>query len=262
MIDSENPDFAGHNALILKAIAEGGLHFAVQRIHKVDDASEILYAECLARLTDAEGTVHEAGAFVPQLERLDCTFDLDFRMLDMVLHALAADSALVLGCNLSAANLSAPSRFAEVLSLVMRQPELASRLVVEITETYPLVGNAIEHLKMIRALGCLIAIDDFGTGFATPARLLQVAADIVKIDASFVQDIRPGRDGRDSLQHMVGFASCVAPLIVVEGIETEAEYEAARYAGATHMQGFLLSRPDAPPQSGEKRGHGRLREAG
>ncbi|HEY0121452.1 MAG TPA: EAL domain-containing protein [Rhizobium sp.] len=229
-----------HNALILEAIAGGGLSFAVQRIHKIETIEDILYAESLARVMDAEGMVHTAGSFMP---RLDDWFDLDLRILDMVLSALAADSTLILGCNLTAANLSAPDRFADIFGRITRQPELTPRLVVEITETHPLIGAAVERLKMIRALGCRIAIDDFGVGFATPANLLQVSADIVKIDASFVRDNRPGRDGRDSLYHMVGFASCIAPVVVVEGVETKAQFEAARAAGATHVQGFLLSRP-------------------
>jgi EAL domain-containing protein (putative c-di-GMP-specific phosphodiesterase class I) len=105
---------------------------------------------------------------------------------------LAADETLVLGCNLSVASLSHPDRFADIFGRITHQPELSSRLVVEITETYPLVGTAIERVRMIRSLGCRIAIDDFGSGFATPASLLQVSADIVKIDAAFLRDNRRG----------------------------------------------------------------------
>jgi len=245
-----------HGARILKAIAGGGLSFVVQQIHEIENISDILYAESLARVTDAEGVVHTGGSFVPQL---DDWFDLDMKMLDMVLSALAADATLILGCNLTAANLSVPDRFADIFSRMTRQPDLARRLVVEITETHPLIGAAVERLKMIRALGCRTAIDDFGVGFATPANLLRVSVDIVKIDASFVRDNRPGRDGHDSLYHMVGFASCVAPLVVVEGIETEAQFEAARAAGATHVQGFLLSRLVRLPQLRQERGEFGLR---
>ncbi|MEF0943910.1 EAL domain-containing protein [Rhizobium sp. BR 362] len=251
-----------HNALILKAIAKGGLSFVVQPIHDAKNIEEILYAECLARVTDAEGVVHTAGAFVPQLERLVGRFDLDFRMLDMILAALTANPALTLGCNLSAATLSAPDRFADIFNRISQQPELASRLVVEITETYPPVGAAIERVKMIRALGCRIAVDDFGTGFATPAHLLQVSADIVKVDAAFVRDIRPGHNGGDSLYHLVGFASCLASTVIVEGIETEAQLEAARASGATHVQGFLLSKPVALQQLPQTKGKFGLREVG
>lgn len=245
-----------HNSLIRKAIAAGGLGFAVQPIHAAENTDDILYAESLARVTDADGVVHAAGTFVPHL---DSRFDLDPRILGMLLSALAADPELILGWNLSAANLAAADRFADIFGRITLQPELARRLVVEVTEPHPLVGSAIERLKMIRALGCRIAIDDFGIGFATPASLLQVAVDIVKIDASFVRDIRPGRDGQNSLSHMVGLAACIAPVVVVEGIETEAQLEAARRAGATHVQGFLLSRPAALPPFHGKEGRSDLR---
>ncbi len=238
----------GHKSLILKAISEGGLGFATQAIHDAANIGTQLYAESLARVTEADGTVHAASTFVSLLERQDRWFALDLRILDMVLTALAADQTLVLGCNLSAASLSQPDRFADILGRISNQPELACRLVVEITETYPLVGAAIERVKIIRSLGCRVAIDDFGTGFATPASLLQVAADIVKIDAAFLRDNRRCRDGHDSLSHLVGFAGCFAPYVVVEGIETWSHLEAARAAGATHVQGFLLSKPVSSPK--------------
>jgi EAL domain-containing protein (putative c-di-GMP-specific phosphodiesterase class I) len=233
----------GHGALILKAISEGGLGFAAQWIHEAENVGKVFYAESLARVTDSDGTVHTAGTFVSLLERQDRWFDLDLRILDMVLSDLAADETLVLGFNLSAASLSRSDRFADVFGKISRRPELASRLIVEITESYPIAGPSIERMKMIRALGCRIAIDDFGCGFATPASLLQLVADIVKIDAAFVWDNRLSRDGSDSLSHLVGFAACFAPFVVVEGVETAAQLDAAQAAGATHVQGFLLSKP-------------------
>lgn len=246
--NARRSDDEGHKALILKAIAEGGLSFAAQWIHDAGNAEQVFYAESLARVTESDGTMHTAGTFVSLLERQDSCFALDCRILDMVLSALAEDETLVLGCNLSVANLSHPDRFSEIFSRITRDPGLCSRLVVEITETYPLIGSAIERVKMIRSLGCRIAIDDFGSGFATPASLLKITADIVKIDAAFVRDNRRGHDGHDSLSHLVGFAACFAPHIVVEGVETETQLQAARAAGATHLQGFLLSRPVSLPQ--------------
>ncbi|NLS01710.1 EAL domain-containing protein [Rhizobium sp. P38BS-XIX] len=252
----------GHKALILKAIAEGGLGFAAQRIHNAIDTAEIFYAESLARVTEQDGTVHTAGTFVSLLERQDRWFSLDLRILDMVLTALATDDTLVLGCNLSVASLAHSERFADILERITHQPELCSRLIIEVTETHPLVGSAVERVKMIRALGCRIAIDDFGCACATPASLLQVAADIIKIDAAFLRDNRRGRDGSDSLSHLVGFAACFAPSVIVEGIETQSQLEAARAAGATHVQGFLLSRPMSLQQLRRHEGKASLRGVG
>ncbi|GEM_PF-840207 len=252
----------GYGALILKAIAEGGLGFAAQWVHDAENTEEAFYAESLARVTDSSGTVHAAGTFVSLLERQDRWFDVDLRILDMVLSALAEDGRLVLGFNLSAASLSRPERFADVFSRISRQPELASRLIIEITESYPIAGASIERVKMIRALGCRIAIDDFGSGFATPVSLLQIVADIVKIDAAFTRDNRRGRDGSDSLSHLVGFASCFAPFVVVEGIETNSQLDVARESGATHVQGFLLSKPVSLAQLRRRKGKAILRGVG
>lgn len=64
----------------------------------------------------------------------------------------------------------------------------------------------------------------------------------MKLDAFFI-----GRGGKDFLHHLVGLASCVAPMVVVEGVETYAQFEVAKRAGATHVQGFLLSEPTLYP---------------
>lgn len=67
--------------------------------------------------------------------------------------------------------------------------------------------------------------------------------DIVKIDQTFCNDIRPSAEGRNSLQNIIGLAASFAPLIVVEGVETATQTDAARVAGATHLQGHFFSVP-------------------
>ena len=241
-------------ALISKAIFDGGLSFAAQKINRIDAPEEVLYWECLARLTDSDGSVHEAGAFAPYLELRGQSFDLDSSILDLVLQALADDPKIVLGCNISAANLSATDRWSAILNRIGAHPELTPRLILEITETYPMFDAAAERLATARALGCRLALDDFGTGFATRARLLSIEVDIVKIDASFVRGVGVNADGRDTLHRLVEFAARAAPVVVVEGVETEAQLEAARAAGAPHVQGFLFSRPRVLPDA-EQRAH-------
>ena len=231
-----------------EAISDRGLSFAAHKISQAEAPDKVLYWECLARLTDARGVVHDAGEFAPYLEFAGTSFDLDVRMLDQILSVLAANPSLVLGCNISAANLSAADCWAQIFNKIGHQPELASRLVLEITETYPLVGEGIDRLALVQALGCRLAIDNFGTGLATPARLLSVPADIVKIDASFVRDIRTPENGQNSLYHLVGLAASVAPIVVVQGIEKQEQLDAARAARATHVQGFLFGKPAPLPR--------------
>ncbi|AYG63335.1 EAL domain-containing protein [Rhizobium jaguaris] len=230
-----------------KAVSDRGLSFAAQKVSQIDVPEKVLYWECFARISDAHGVVHSASAFAPYLESSLASFDLDARMLDLILSRLAKDQDLVLGCNISAANLADRDHWRQILRQIERRSELAPRLILEITETYPLVSEGVDRLAAVRALGCRVAIDNFGAGMATPARLLTVPADIIKIEASLVRNVRMSEKGQNSLHYLVGFASCVAPTIVAEGIEKEEHLDAARASGATHVQGFLFGKPAGLP---------------
>ncbi len=68
-----------------------------------------------------------------------------------------------------------------------------------------------------------------------------MAVDIIKIDAFILQS--NSRLSADRLlYHMAG-----SPTIVVEGVETYEQLALARAAGATHVQGYLLSEPPLCP---------------
>lgn len=121
-------------------------------------------------------------------------------------------------------------------------------MVLEVTENVPIAmrAQAAEMLSLARSLGCKIAIDDFGTRYSTAEALVSMPADIVKIDALFVR-LQHWERAESFLTHLVGLASCVASEVVVEGIETDAQMQAARNAGATHVQGHLFCEPTLIP---------------
>lgn len=233
-------------------LATSALSFATQPVFSASktqkkhcDSDAVLYKECLARLENDGGRSWTAEQFISALEQAGAVSLLDRRMLTLVLEHLASDPTAVLGCNLSADNLASPDAWNAVLDLIRARPDLASRLVLELTETRPLDDpkRATAMLAEARKLGCRVALDDFGIGFASPRLAQLIGADIIKIDKSFVVDVRPSPDGSDSLRHLVGFASSCAPIIVVEGIETIEQANTAHAAGATHLQGYLFCRP-------------------
>jgi EAL domain-containing protein (putative c-di-GMP-specific phosphodiesterase class I) len=209
------------------------------------DPSSILYEECLARFKGGRAGFLGTERFIRVLEREGGAPLFDCRMLSLILQRLADDPTAILGCNLSANSLANTASWEAFIGLIRARPDLSRRLVLELTETGPLVdsGRASEMLAEARALGCRIALDDFGAGFSSPRLVQQIAPDIVKIDKAFVRDVRPSTRGSNSLGHLVGFASSYTSIVVVEGIETMAQAETARLAGATHLQGYFLSQP-------------------
>jgi len=230
---------------VQNAISENRILTAVQGVHSVQDVDTILYGECLARLMDLSGTIRGAGEFIPILEVKRRTQVLDMHMLKLVLDELEVDPLAVLGCNLSADSLRSKVRWNAIYKQILSRYHLAERLVLEITETRPLCDIQVvnDRIAMVRNLGCRIAIDDFGSGLLTPSQLLKLDVDIVKIDAAFVYQIKRNLTDINSLQHIIGMAKCCAPTVVVEGVETEENFLDVSIAGATHMQGFYLSRP-------------------
>ncbi|WOS67199.1 MULTISPECIES: EAL domain-containing protein [Sinorhizobium] len=232
----------------LQAGHQRRIGFSVQQVNSVQAHHEVLYSECLARLVKVDGTVVTAGEFMPALEASGYAPNLDRHMLNLAVELLSNNASGPLGCNISTLNFSDSETRSMLYDQLFRHRSFAPRLVLEITERSPIaqLSRTAEFVQDIRSLGYRVAVDDFGASFSTPEVIFSMAVDIVKIDSFFVQSSsRPDADRM--LHHMVGLASCVAPTIVVEGVETYNQLTLARAAGATHVQGYLLSEPTLFP---------------
>lgn len=117
-------------------------------------------------------------------------------------------------------------------------------LVIEIIESE--VGDQ-RHLRdfidHFRTLGCLIAIDDFGAGYSNFDRIWQLSPDIVKIDRCLVKQAAASNRVRRILAGMVSLMHEAGSLVVLEGVETEAEALVAVSSNADMVQGFYFGEP-------------------
>lgn len=202
------------------------------------------------------------GEFVPLAE---ATGLID-RLGDWVLRAACRDAAswpnsefgtpLQVAVNVSPYELRDRGALAERVRHVLRDSGLApERLEIEITES-ALNRDALEALRELKALRVRLSLDDFGTGYSSLSQLAQYPFDRLKIDRTFVRDLRatsqysigsPTADRNGPAMWMIqAIASLGAGLhldTVAEGVETESQAELVRQAGATLIQGFLISRP-------------------
>jgi EAL domain-containing protein (putative c-di-GMP-specific phosphodiesterase class I) len=240
--------------IVKSAIADGRASFNVQSVHSVEPFDAVFYRECLATLQGTDGCHYGAGIFIPTLEELGYCSLIDENVVRLALDELEIDPCAVLGCNISADNLRNRETWDLIAGQVRSRPTLASRLVLELTETRPLldVTRSVNMLNEMRELGCRIALDDFGAGYASPQLLRLVDFDIVKIDRSFLQPTRRSCLDLDALAHLISFASCYSPVVVMEGVETIEDAQSAALCGATHLQGYGISLP--VPVSANKTG--------
>ncbi|OHV79558.1 hypothetical protein LCM4579_03095 [Ensifer sp. LCM 4579] len=239
----EKLDLAGGG--VPQAMGQERIGFSLQQINAVDDPAKVLYSECLGRFTESDGTIRtsEELSAMPEISGVGPAFDR--YLLQLALGWLARRPSCALGCNIQASDLVDKHSSGTLYELLFKHRAVARRMILELAGSVALTAHSAAMLQSARTLGYRIAIEAFGTEQAIAGTLLPFPVDIVKVDASL---LRHGRgDAASMLRHIVARTSRSASIVVIEGIETYAQLEAARTAGATHVQGPLLSEPTLPP---------------
>ncbi len=121
----------------------------------------------------------------------------------------------------------------------------ASRIVIEWTEHRfhdEQLVDIMAKLNFFKGLGFRIAIDDIGAGFGVDGlgRAGSVKSAFCKIDGPYFQSIR--EKGPEFLRGLCQHLSHGDARVVVEWVETEADYRLALAAGAHLGQGWYWSR--------------------
>ncbi len=118
-------------------------------------------------------------------------------------------------------------------------------LTVEITESTMLrTSAAVPVLSELRARGARIALDDFGTGYSSLARLARLPVDVLKIDRSFVRELRTPR-GVGAVRAIVALAEHHGLDVVAEGVESAGDLQVLVDLGVPRAQGNFVGRPAA-----------------
>jgi len=125
------------------------------------------------------------------------------------------------------------------------RPEIAERLIVEITETAGLEDvEACSHfVSTLRDLGCQIALDDFGAGYTSFRHLKQLAVNMIKIDGAFVRNIGENPDNLAFVRTLIDLARTFNLQTVAECVETLEEAETMRNEGVDFLQGYAFGAP-------------------
>ena len=99
----------------------------------------------------------------------------------------------------------------------------------------------IPKLKQVQSLGARIAIDDFGTGYSSLAYLQQFPINTLKIDRSFVGDLRADASGASIVDAIVAMARGLRLDLVAEGVENRTQLRYLAEQGCEEVQGYVFS---------------------
>ncbi|MES2947211.1 MAG: EAL domain-containing protein [Pseudomonadota bacterium] len=136
-------------------------------------------------------------------------------------------------------------RFPQLVAHTLQSCGVAAQwLTLEITES-----SAVQNLEQttlqveqLRAMGVHVAMDDFGTGFSSLNMLRSLRLHTVKIDRGLIDPL-PSPDAVAVVRAICQLAEALHLHVVAEGVETQAQANAARDAGCGELQGYLYSRP-------------------
>lgn len=135
--------------------------------------------------------------------------------------------------------------FPQVLEQLAKHTSLINQqIVLEISESEKISNfdRVLKNINLLKELGFQIALDDLGKGDCSLQLLLEIAPQIIKLDRSFSKNLVNDH----KKQKMVASATQLFNdnvKIVLEGIETEEDFQCARWLGVPYGQGYYLAKP-------------------
>jgi len=118
-------------------------------------------------------------------------------------------------------------------------------LELEVTEDIILADadKALAMFREIQELGVRLVFDDFGTGYASLSYLKNFPLDGLKIDRSFVSELRPDTGDAAIVSSTIELAKKLGLTVIAEGIEDLPTAEWLSVMGCHEGQGYYYGRP-------------------
>lgn len=227
-----------------EAIARGELKLVYQPIVG-RDALDITGFEALLRWFSPEYGAISPAMFIPIAEESNLIHDLGDWVVETALVEVQNWPGQYVSINFSPRQFRRHNFVAHLVECVQRAGVSPERIQIEITETaiFDDADRAADTLYRLRQMGFRIALDDFGTGYSSLYNIRKFALDCLKIDRSFIDGMGRERESAAIVHSIIHLGRALGLGVIAEGVETDAQVQALRLAGATHLQGYFFSLP-------------------
>jgi EAL domain-containing protein (putative c-di-GMP-specific phosphodiesterase class I) len=119
------------------------------------------------------------------------------------------------------------------------------KIILEVTEhaqitDYHAFRKAIQSL---RKQGVRLAIDDVGACYSSLHHILELGADIIKLDISLIRNIDTDTSRKALTAALLAYAKETSCEVLAEGVETKQEFSELVRLGIKKIQGYFISQP-------------------
>lgn len=210
----------------------------------------IIGMEALARWK-SPGRGHVSPAeFIPIAEDCGQIHKIGFFMLQsasrMIKRSIRHGKPyFTVSVNVSVKQLVNPSFVSEAIELVKLEGIEASRISLEITESFLIesLDLMVEKLKELRAAGFRISLDDFGKGYSSLSYLKALPVDTIKIDKIFIDDIFSENTSEALVLSIISISHQLGYKVVAEGVETANQMRFLKEHECDVIQGYYFGKP-------------------
>ena len=218
---------------------------------KIDSkTNKMIGMEALIRWYDSEMGFISPNKFIPLAEQCGLINQIG----DWVLYTAAKQTKIweeEYGISLRVAVNVSPisfkeSTFVEKVKVTLHELNVNPQSIeLEITENSMMTDteNLIAILAQLKEIGLTISIDDFGSGYSSFSYLKKFPIDALKIDQSFIRDLKPKSDDTEMVLAIIQLAHALKLHVVAEGVETEEAMRILKENKCDLIQGYYYSKP-------------------
>ena len=226
--------------------------FAVYYQPQVDMEGRIVGAEALLRWHHPERGLILPDDFLPVAEETGVMWDIGRWVLQSVCRHIKtwADAGQLGDSHIISVNISskefASSDFVEtVISVLNETGAKPNHLGIELTESsfFSTGKDMVEKITTLQQMGVKFSVDDFGIGYSSLSYLKSLPLNTLKIDRSFVNDIKDAGNDIVLVDTIIMMAQNLGLEIIAEGVETEQELLYLSTRGCIVYQGYYFSKP-------------------
>lgn len=233
---------------IRRALARNEFEPYLQPIVRLADGAVLGY-EALLRWRHTSRGLLLPGEFLSVAEESGNVEQIDWQIYEQVFGAISGlhESQAYVSINVSARHFRSPNLTANLVDLLKAYRVPPWRIRIEVTEGALLQNpeQACATMLNLRDAGVLTSLDDFGTGYSSLSYLHRFPLHSLKIDRSFVSELRSDLSGSSVavVRAIRALAGSLGLEVIAEGIETSTQCEALMRLECSIGQGFLFALP-------------------
>ncbi|HIP27837.1 MAG TPA: EAL domain-containing protein, partial [Sulfurovum sp.] len=147
--------------------------------------------------------------------------------------------------NVSTIHFLQPHFVEKFMLLVAKHKVNPEWIEIEITESDVMknINDAIQKMKELKSFGFTISIDDFGTGYSSLAYLKQLPVNTIKIDQSFVFNMKENEGDAMIVESVVSIAKKFKYNVLAEGVEDKETLQYLKEMNCDFYQGYYAHKP-------------------